>query len=257
MADEYPNKPSKRFYQNLIQVGVSIGIGKLTKNEVSFRIRERLEESNKAYQPITRKKYSFLLGDRDYSLKANVRRSLGIDVDIVDLTLIGGGYEFSDVAVNKLVRNVKETKIAPDVILVNFTAMDFLYGHTAEAFESYLITFYQSIISLYPNSNIVVGQLIDPIDFMIREDRVVADRHPNPFMADKKYRCSDSFELNEFGKDLKLYAGYLGPRVDENRIRLQEYREALARTLDSIKTREGIFKNFTGELVFAKKMVSK
>ena len=57
-----------------------------------------------------------------------MRKSLGVDVDIVDLTFIGAGYEFSDVAVNKLVKNVNKTKVKPDVILVNYTAMDFLYG---------------------------------------------------------------------------------------------------------------------------------
>ena len=157
---------------------------------------------------MTRKEHSFLLGRSDFNLRANVRKSLGVDVDIVDLTFIGAGYEFSDVAVNKLVKNVNKTKVKPDVILVNYTAMDFLYGHSAKAFKDFALNFYLALVNLYPESNIVIGQLIDPIGFMVRDNRTVADRHPNPFITRSKYTCKDSYELNEFGKDLKLYPGY-------------------------------------------------
>ena len=138
-ANERFGYPSPRFYSDTQNVVKQIIYYALLGTEITPKKASTIEAFNRITGYYRRTHYSFLLGRADYTLRAKVRRKLGVDVDIVDLTLVGTGYEHSDIALRNLKNNVKQTKVAPDLIVVNYTAMDFLYNKSVdhESWEHY------------------------------------------------------------------------------------------------------------------------
>ena len=86
------------------------------------------------------------------------------------------------------------------MILVNYTAIDFLRNKSVEQFRAYTDKFYEELVEKYPDSNIVMGQLLNPMPNLIRPDRIAAPISPLFFIPGIPFTCKKSFELMKFGK---------------------------------------------------------
>ena len=188
-ANETIGYPSRNFYRDMKKVVDTFLFSTLFGHTVDPRNKSTLEEFNAVAGRFKRTHYSFALGRAKFSLRAKVRRKLGIDLDIVDVSILATGYQYSDVALKNLAANVRRTKLAPDVILVNYTAIDFLRNKSVEQFRAYTDKFYEELVEKYPDSNIVMGQLLNPIPNLIRPDRIAAPISPLFFIPGIPFTC--------------------------------------------------------------------
>ena len=67
--------------------------------------------------PFRRESHSFVISNRHYSLKTRIKRKFAVDVDFAKAVLLSSGYEALEYSIPMLDKNVRETGVAPDIII--------------------------------------------------------------------------------------------------------------------------------------------
>ena len=93
--------------------------------------------------------------------------------------------------------------------------MDFLYNRSTKDFRRYIRKFYGSLAAQYPNTHIIMGQLINPLAVILGPNRITAPLNPLLMIPGFPMRCMDSHKLARFGTVIGLYPGYRGPLVEK------------------------------------------
>ena len=130
--------------------------------------------------------------------------------------------------------------------------MDFLHGRSPDEMAFFYRSFFLRLTSTYPDSDLVVVQLMNTIKGMTGEDKVFAPKHPLSTLDGKprSLMCSDIMSLLKFGKAYNLYPGARMEDIERAQLVMAEYKKVFARELDLIRSKEGPYEGFKGRFLY-------
>lgn len=252
LATEDRANPSRRFFSDLTKVGLEIARAMLNKISHDDAYPENLIEWNRMSFPMRRESYSYLVGDRSYSLQTRIKKSFGINIDISKALFLSGGYEAFEYSIPILDNNVKRTSVKPDIIISAYTAMDFLHGKTPEQMASFIRSFFSRLTSSYPNSDLVVVQLMNTIAGMSGEDQIAAPKHPLSGINGKSrpLMCSEIMSILKFGQAYNLYPEASSQDIERAELVMAEFNKVFASELELIESKQGPYEDFKGRFLY-------
>ncbi len=251
-ATEPQANPSPRFFSDMIQVGLNVAQSMFRKIDIDDAKPENLIVWNKISYPMRRENYSYIVGKQNYSLQTRVKKSFGIDLEFVKALFLSGGYEAHDYSIPILDRDVERTSVKPDIIISAYTAMDFLHGKSPDKMASFIRAFFSRITSSYPESDLVVVQLMNTIEGMTGEDKVAAPKNPLSVIDGKPrpLMCSEIMSILKFGEAYNLYPEASIEDIDRAQLVMSEFKKVFAKELDLIRSKQGPYEDFKGRFLY-------
>ena len=224
----------------------------LKKIDLSDTDPANLKNFNQVTMPFRRESHSFVIGNRHYSLKTRIKRKFAVDVDFAKAVLLSSGYEALEYSIPMLDKNVRETGVAPDIIISAYTAMDFLHGKTPNEMAGFIRKFFTRLTSKYPRADLVVLQLMNTIEGMTRADRVASPTHPLSLITGKPkvLMCSEVLRVLKFGKAHNLYPDADSDTIDRAQKIMSEFIEVFESEVEMIQERRGPYEDFNGRFLY-------
>ena len=197
---------------------------------------------------ISRPQFSALTGRQDYSIPQRIKRATGRDVDLLDTSFLAGCYRLSSLHLSKLERFMRKHPghKAPDLIFVNFTAMDFVFNDSITQFERDIHMFYARLTGEYPNATIIVNTLVDVVSSMSTSLDEVA--LPGNFLF-KRSTCADNYQRVGFGSLIGIKRGVTGEHLDMLHEKLDTMNRIIAFELATIDSHIYPYEAFAGRAI--------
>ena len=142
---------------------------------------------------ISRRNLSALIGDQPYSIPSLLRQAQSKKVEVFDASILAGCYQISKPIFAKIEKFYDEHKNHqdPDLIFLNFSAMDFVFNSTVSDFEDNVRLTFAMVAKRFPNTTIVVTPLLDVVSMMTASYNMVT--LPAKFGMNA-LRCADSYK---------------------------------------------------------------
>ena len=252
-STEYLGRPTKRFYDDVIQTAARVASATIKKIDIDSDNPSSLPAWNWVSYPMRREFNSYTIGNRHYSLKTRIQNTFGVDVEFDTGVMLSSGYEAHEIAIEMVDSRVRDSGVKPDIVLAAYTAMDFLHGRTPEQMRSYVRAFFTKIVSLYPESDIVVTQLMDPVEGIAREDRMTIPYISIPGIKQGPVMCSEVIKIVGFGGKQNLKPGASAEVVEKARLTMNEFRVVFRQELSLIQEKKEHYSNFKGRFLFVTK----
>jgi lysophospholipase L1-like esterase len=124
---------------------------------------------------IARKNLSGLIGTQDYSLRYELGRRLGRDVNLVEATVLAGSYQISDVALEKIDRLASKGALPESVelVVIDFHGMDVVFNGSVEDFA---VNVQQTLLGVgqrFPEALVLVAPLLDVTGMVLSVEGLV------------------------------------------------------------------------------------
>jgi lysophospholipase L1-like esterase len=250
-ADTSLESPNNRFYIDLVRAQLLREAIKSKKpgEDASQDPRDAITNS---LEFIARDRLSAFIGTRDYSLPSRLKKKLGREVLVVNNAVLAGTYVDGQRQLDSLDERLKKIKKAPDLILVHINAVDFVREYTVAQFSHSTREFFIRLARSYPDSKIVVTQLVDVVALVTRED-VPAYKLPR---SDEMATCADMYSALQFGTLIGLEAGASADIVAQGYERLGAMREAIAMEVVKMANGQDEYGDFRGKVLLIDKAVA-
>ena len=134
----------------------------------------------------------------------------------------------------------------PDIIFINFSAMDFMFNESVEHFEGHLHEFYGQLTKTYPTSIVVANLLVDVVSSMSSSLNEIAV--PGNALL-KPMTCAQNYEQVGFGSLIGIKKG-----VDEEHLarlseKLTAMNDKISSELAAINARIYPYNEFGGKAI--------
>ena len=195
---------------------------------------------------IARKPFSALIGKQEYSLPGRIKRATGKDIELFDTSFLAGCYRLSSIHLQRLrdFMTKHPGHKAPDFIVVNFSAMDFVFNSSLERFEADLRAFYQQVTTDFPHTTIIVNPLVDVVTSMSTSFDEVAV--PIPL---KPMTCAENYERIGFGSQIGMKKGITEEELNILHDKLNTMNDMIAAEVAAMEARVAPYNEFSGRAI--------
>ena len=142
---------------------------------------------------ISRPELSALIGHQTYSIPTLVQQLTQRRVEVFSATMLAGCFQNSELLFDKIedFYRVHKDHADPNLVFVNFNAMDFVFKPTLEDFGSNVKRTFEKLAKRFPNTTIVVSPLVDIVTMMTTSyDMVAIPAH----FGMSALRCADTYQ---------------------------------------------------------------
>ena len=231
-------------------------VAAMAKKTTGYPVRAQryAEQIDRYFGFIKRKSLSAFMGDQSYSLPVRLQTYTHRKTEVFDGAMIAGGYTFADKLLARLdlfLRQHPQHK-PPDLILVSFNGMDFIYNLKVEEFDRDVTAFYAKLVREYPKATIVATPLLDVVTVLTSLNDYQAIR-PQGFL--KGFTCREIYSVVGFGALNGLLLDTSDSVVARDRSQLAEMNQVLADTVDAIQSKSEPFASFEGNIVLTESFV--
>jgi len=205
-ADIPLGHPKPSFYAEIVGVQFHAALLALLKgeriNDLS-NAQRYADTIDRNFSYITHKQWSGLIGNQPYALAQIIKREWGKTVKLFNASILAGCYQLSDL----LFRRVEDfyrknpTHRDPDLVIVHFNAMDFIFGTTERDFSSHVRRLFSRLSMRFPHATFIVTPLIDIINVMT--DSFEHITIPGAFGLGTM-TCADTYRKVGFGSIIRL-----------------------------------------------------
>ena len=136
----------------------------------------------------------------------------------------------------------------PDLVFVNFNAMDFVFGSSIPLFEQNIRKTLERLTSRFPQSTIVVTPLVDVVSLMLSAESAVT---LPPRLEFPGFTCAQSYKKIGFDKALGLNANTTPAEIEEKRAKFASMQQTLDTEVDFLKEHRASvsYENFSGKVI--------
>ena len=249
MADAKMGNPNAQFYVDLAESIAKAAyfdatIGKLNPHPTEDQVHEILQASMGNMARISLSPY---LGVQSYSLPVLIKDLTGFQPKVYNGAQMAGQYHFGHIYLDKFARFFERNPFhkKPDLIIVNFNAMDFLVNRSPDDFQRSVRAFYQRLTSIAPYATLVITGLPNPIPMLTAPDRISV-----PVSPYGPLKCSDLNKIVKFGNAIGVYPGAPEANVEAARQRLTELRGILDNEIRLLQHDQQVYPLFKGQVHF-------
>ena len=246
MADAKMGNPNAHFYADYVEsitktVLYEATIGKLNPHPTEDQQHELLQTNfgNMARIPL-----SPYLGVQSYSLPVLIKQLTGFQPKVYNGAQMGGQYYFGHLYLDKFAKFYERNPFhkKPDLVIVNFNAMDFMENRSPERYQQSVRAFYSRLTAMAPYATLVITGMPDPMPLLMAPDRVAVPHGPNG-----PVKCSDLYKIVKFGNSTGVYPGAPESQLEAARHRLAALRGILENETQLLNHDESVYPHFKGQ----------
>jgi len=252
-ADATLGSPKPEFYLESLRVQLHAGLFSLLSgrrvNDLS-NAKKYAAIIDKNFGYISRKHLSALIGDQSYSIPSLLKQQQGRDVEVLPATVLAGCYELADAVFDKIDRFFVDHRghKDPDLIFINFNAMDFVFNSTISVFEQNVKKTLTRLAVRFQHSTMVVTPLVDVVTLI----RTVYDRTAVPArFGFKSLTCSDAYAMVGFDKAVGVTSATPPTEIDVKEQKLAQMQQVLDDELWALGSRSTseAYEAFSGKVI--------
>ena len=249
MADAKFGTPGPRFFADFFR---SISSALLYESTIGRLKPTPTEESQhlllgKLFGNMARPNLSPYLGTQEYSLATLLKSTTGFVPKVYNGAQMAGSYYFSHLYLEKFAQFFTKNPFhkKPDLIIINFNAMDFIDGRSIEVYAASVRSFYQRLTHLAPNSSLIITAMADPVPLLTAPDRVAVQHGPTG-----PIKCSDLYKMVRFGNTTGLYPGAPEAIINAAHQRLAAYRNILETEVRLMNFDRTLYAHYHGTVTY-------
>jgi hypothetical protein len=247
-ADSELGAPGINFYFELIRTDL---VSKMLEAFTGFKTSDlsdadrysRMMDRHFAYS--TRRSYSALLGNQEYSLPKRISALTGRGVELVDTSFFAGCFHLSPLNLKRLASYMKKhpEQKDPDLVVVSFSGMDFIFNSPIGDFEADVRALFSNIVLKYPSTNIVVTPLADVVSLMSSSlAKVTIPGH----LLFPTLTCADYYKRIGIGSLVGIRPGVSEDHLLELREKIDVMNAIIARELGGMAARLNPYQDYRG-----------
>jgi hypothetical protein len=253
-ADVPLGHPDPRFYGELFGIQLQASLLELLTGEKvddlsNAKKYAALVDRNFSY--LTRRQWSGLIGTKSYSLPRLIETETGKRVEVMTAAILAGCYQLGSLLYDKIEDFYKTHPLHkdPDLVVINFNAMDFIFATPQDEFEQYVKILFQRLAARFPHSTFVVTPLADVVSLMTESFRLTTI--PGGFGL-PSLRCYESYQKVGFGGMIHLNPSTPPHAIEELKETWNAMQSALDRELElwsSQRDDDNPYALFTGHVI--------
>ena len=247
-ADSALGAPGINFYFELIRTDL---LSKMLAAFTGFKTSDlsdadrysRMMDRHFSYS--TRRSYSALLGNQEYSLSNRIRALTERGVELVDTSFFAGCYHLSPLNLTRLASYMTQypEHKDPDILVVSFSGMDFIFNSPISDFEADVRVLFSNIVLKYPSTNIVVTPLADVAHLMSSSlSKVTIPGH----LLFPTLTCADYYERIGIGSLVGIKPGVSEDHLRELRKKIDAMNAVIAQELWAMDARLNPYQDYRG-----------
>lgn len=249
MADAKFGTPGPRFFADFFR---SISSALLYDSTIGRLKPTPTEESQhmllgQLFGNMARPHLSPYLGTQPYSLPVLLKSTTGFTPKVYNGAQMAGSYYFSHLYLDKFAQFFAKNPFhkKPDLIIVNFNAMDFIDSRSVAVYAASVRSFYQRLTRLAPNTSLIITAMADPVPLLTAPDRIAVEHGPKG-----PIRCSDLYKMVRFGNNTGLYPGAPDSNINAAHQRLAAYRNVLETEVRLMNHDSTLYPHYHGTVTY-------
>ena len=248
-ADSELGAPGVNFYFELVRTNL---LSKILESFTGFKTSDLSDADrysrmmDRHFSYTTRRSYSALIGNQDYSLSKRIKALTGREVELVDTSFFAGCYRLSTLNLERLASYMiqhPEHK-DPDLLVVSFSGMDFVFNSPIADFEADVRALFRTLVLDYSHTNIVVVPLADIVTLMTTSfDKVTVPGH----LLFPSITCADYYQRVGFGSVIGIKPGVSENHLVALRGKIDVMNAIIAQELAAMNARLYPYQDFLGK----------
>ena len=199
---------------------------------------------------ISRRNLSALIGDQPYSIPSLIKKAQSREIEVFDASILAGCYKISNLIFAKIEKFFLEHKNHhdPDLVFLNFSAMDFVFNSTIDDFEDNVRQTFARVAKRFPNTTIVVTPLLDVVSMMTASYDMVT--LPAKFGVNA-IRCADSYRKIGFDVAVGVTATISEQEIFDKTAKLAAMQRVLDSEISALQDQTGpaAYEQFSGRVI--------
>jgi lysophospholipase L1-like esterase len=199
---------------------------------------------------ISRTELSALIGHQPYSIPTLVRQVMQRPVEVFSATMLAGCFQNSDLLFDKIedFYRAHNDHADPNLVFVNFNAMDFVFKSTIEDFGSNVKRTFEKLAKRFPKTTIVVSPLVDIVTMMTTSyDMVAIPAH----FGMPALRCADTYQKIGFDTAVGVSATTSAEDILKKNVTLLAMQQLLDDEIGAIRDHvtSAAYEQFVGQVI--------